>query len=244
MNDKKIFVVSATKEADETNTLIYKSLTKLLRYRIIDGYEIVTSNTDSISSVYNRFLTSQYKDCIVVFVHDDVEIGDLWFKERIYEGMKSAGILGVAGSYGNLRIQNPVLWHLISDEDKLLGEVAHYSPGADPEDPLALRATSKFGRTTGNAAIIDGVFIAVDVEFILEKDLKFDENNPAKFHFYDLNFSFDAVNRNIGIKVVPIRITHKSAGLTHQSSDFMEGQSYFIQKVKTFINERTETATS
>jgi hypothetical protein len=78
--------------------------------------------------------------------------------------------------------------------------------------------------------MIDGVFMALSRK-LLESGVRFDENIPSKFHFYDLDFSLSvAQTENLKVGVGDILITHESPGLREFTDDWREGEKYFLNK--------------
>lgn len=229
---RRIEIVSATKEEHQEVTPLYGSLMKLVRIGDIswDDVHFEMSNTKGLAEVYNKWIGNCGKDSVVVFAHDDIIIEDLFFREKIETGIEGTPILGLAGCSGPIRICEPALWHLMSDKRRHVGEVAHFHPSEKAVNYASSpRSTTVFGPSSAPAVFIDGVFMVVDLKAIPET-LRFDEKCPSKFHYYDLNFCLDALNKNVGVQVVPIRIVHKSPGLTGVSEDWVEGQNYFIKK--------------
>ena len=237
---KKIYIVSATSKQNKEDTLIWESIKKLIDCNIIgeNDYEIVVGNHEGLATLYNKYLTPEHINDYVIFVHDDVTIEDINLKEKLIQGFSVSPILGVAGCDSPLHLNRPPLWHLLGDKEHLKGEVSHYITLENDvgNDPLAPSMTTQFGVPWGNVVLLDGVFIAVDVEKIFEV-LKFDESCPAKFHFYDLNFCAEAASKQIGMRVTTIRIIHKSHGLEHLTDDWTSGAEYFMQKIRKIADE-------
>jgi len=138
--------------------------------------------------------------------------------------MEQYDIVGLAGIKAPITIKEPCLWHLMGPSSQYTGAVAHFDKNETQ------RFMTSFGKTPERVILLDGVFLAINTEKILEKGLRFDEKNPANFHFYDLNFSLDANNLKLKLGTYPIWITHKSHGLEQVTEDWINGQKYFLQK--------------
>lgn len=222
--DKPLFIVSATAKSSKEETLIYKSINQMFQLGIIKAgnYKIITNNTESLSKVYNQFLTKTYKDKTLVFVHDDVMIEDMFFKQKVTDSLRMYDIVGVAGTAPDIEIRKPALWHIMGDKGGHRGVVNHFVNGRF--------SATNFGETPARVILLDGVMMIVNTEKVLEKELKFDEECPSKFHFYDMNFSMEANQKQLKLGVYPICLTHLSPGLTHASEEFHKGQDYFIEK--------------
>lgn len=59
---------------------------------------IVYENQEGLSVVYNRFLNARDSKNLIVFVHDDVRIQDLFFVEKLDQAFDSFDVIGVAGN--------------------------------------------------------------------------------------------------------------------------------------------------
>ena len=91
---RKLFIVSCTRGRKE-ETDLYRSLRKLGT----DSFLFVENNRKGLSTCYNRILDEKAgRDEIVIFVHDDVTIGDLFLQEKITEAfdLRNYAIAGLA----------------------------------------------------------------------------------------------------------------------------------------------------
>lgn len=226
---KDIKIISATKDSYRFNTKIHNFIDYYESHDFAnqpDIYgEIVTHNTRSLPEVYNRYINESNRNTILIFAHDDLLIEDLFLLKKLNEAMKSYDVVGLAGMKAPISIKEPCLWHLMGDRNNMSGAVAHFEKDSDNN-----RFVTNFGVTPARVILLDGCFIAINTEKILEKGLRFDENNPAKFHFYDLNFSLDANKLGLRLGTWPIFCTHSSHGLENMSEEFLKGQEYFIKK--------------
>jgi hypothetical protein len=64
---------------------------------------------------------------------------------------------------------------------------------------------------------------------VFEK-VRFDETNPAKFHFYDLSYSLEAHNNGFKVGVGNIPLIHKSPGLREFTDEWKAGEKWFLDK--------------
>jgi hypothetical protein len=209
---KKVLLVSATKLPYNKNgptgnfldnTMLGPTIGSHLDSGNIDDHRIIDNNTDGLCKVYNRFFCDKWKNYIVVFVHDDVEINAVDLKSKLNQAIEKFDIIGVAGSsYHSLR--QPVLWHN-SPRDAWSGAVEH--PIAKGSE---IFATNHFGQYPKKVLTLDGLLIAVNMEKALEVGLKFDEQ--FDFHFYDLDFSVTANQLGLSCGTWNISTTHYSHG--------------------------------
>lgn len=220
---KKILVVSCTRQSkqDKQRLLLYQSLAGLdCDVKMSIHYE----NTQPLPIVYNSYINSKIakKHDIILFVHDDVYIDDLKLKGKLYGAIKQFDIVGLAGCLYP-RVQAPVLWHKMADRKHWRGIVNH----PHDSDVNVIRSTG-FGPTPSRVAIIDGLFMAVNVKTAISTKWKFNES--FSFHHYDIASCLDANQKYLKIGVVPINVIHQSPGLTnYMDKSFQDSQSKFLE---------------
>ena len=219
---KKILVVSCTKRDvdDKKNIKIYDSL-RLLKKEI--KTKIHFNNSAPLPVVYNQYLTKDTlkNHDIVVFAHDDLYIDDLKVKGKLDLAMNGLDIIGLAGCL-NPKISKPALWHLMSDRVNWRGHVAHTL------DEKGVIQMTTFGPTPSRVAIVDGLFIAVNLKSVLDAGWKFNEN--FSFHHYDIASCIDANKLKLKVGVIPINVVHDSPGLTDYNDNvFQESEKKFLQ---------------
>lgn len=214
----KTFFFSATKGKKE-DTLLYKH--NKSDYNIF----FVENNTKPLAKVYNKAIDFAIKEDVetLVLMHDDIIIESDLFK-KLDELKKQFDVIGVAGTT-ECKLEQPALWHLMGggfQSGKLHGAVAHIN-----NDKKYMTA---FGVYPHRAVLIDGVFMAIKREVFTA--VRFDEENPAGFHFYDLSYSLEAHKQKFKVGVGDIMITHASPGLREVTEEFNKGQEYFLNKWK------------
>lgn len=177
---------------------------------------IVSNNTDGIGKCYNRFITEENKDKYILFVHDDIEIYNIDLKVKVNAALSQFDIIGLAGNSIHNPQQSPATWQTgtIDNAMSRSGQVAHEHEFKIKQNnqltKKLLTTMNFFGPTNIGAKVIDGVFIGVNVEKILERDHKFDEQ--FDFHFYDLDFSYGATKKGLKVGTWDIYIKHYSHG--------------------------------
>jgi hypothetical protein len=225
------FIIASQKNTLE-ETFIYKSLFELTgpNFSISRDVLFYGNNTRPLSVVYNEGLKKCKEQNIgfAIFVHDDVYLNCCDFVKRVKKYGNMYDVFGLAGNK-SITIKEPVLWHLMSSRDNLRGCVAH---GPDENS----YTYTSFGKVPDSVVLIDGVFMVVNLTKLPES-VKFDENNPAKFHFYDLMFSLDCCLNKVKVGVGDIPIIHNSPGLREMSNDWKQGQQYFLNKYKKYLNK-------
>lgn len=212
------FIVATPKSRDdfEKKSQIALFLDKTLTLKDVH-YNIIFDNKEGLPKIYNQFLTEEYKDKKLIFVHDDVIIDDLFWEEKLTIAFEKYDIVGLAGSK-KCNIASPLpAWHLMCNKEDMVGEVAH------SKDKKSW--TTVFGPTDSRALILDGLFIAVNVNKLLETNTKFDEN--FTFHHYDISFCLKANQNKLKMGVYPIKVTHFGLGDSMRTPEWNESAEKF-----------------
>ena len=204
----KILIVSCTQEANKQNTLMYKSVQKMDQAGV--DLQMHSSNKIGLPRMYNKHLTPETASYYqwVVFCHDDV-----WLDENaLYKKLQIAklmgfDIVGVAGTL-NPKIQHPALWHIMGERNDHRGYAGHLMNPYDLDCGVMM---TSFGPTPDRVAIIDGVFMAVNIQRALEVGWRF--NEEFEFHHYDIASCIDANEKKLKVAVCPINLFHASPGL-------------------------------
>ncbi len=222
MKINNVVFVSCSK--DNKRTLLEESIEKN-----VEGFSetfVYKKNKESISKTYNNFFKENkeyyYDDTAIVFLHDDVYINCTDIHDRLSKGLAEFDVIGLAGSTG-AEIKSPGLWHLMSDKKDHRGSVAH--PTSSTLEPYFI---TSFGPMPSRVLLIDGLFIATTARVL--KSIQFDESNPARFHYYDLDFSLQCNKNKFKIGVCDIPVIHMSPGLTNPDKEWQSGQEWFINK--------------
>ncbi len=218
---KKILLVSATQKSKDkfwTDTSTGISVTRHIECNNIDETEIAYNNSKGLCEVYNQFLIEKYRDYIILFVHDDIIIQDINLKLKLNDAIKDYDVVGVAGT-AEFGLKSPVVWHN-SPKDKWSGAVGH------PTGKGQIQITY-FGVWPKQCMVLDGLFIAINTEKILDSGVKFDEQ--FKFHFYDLAFCVDAHLSGHSLGTWDIPLTHFSHG-DYNDESWRTSEKKFIEK--------------
>jgi hypothetical protein len=220
MKPKRVYLVTATKaktEEEFQKRPIHRSLKKL--YDMYDRWEfefdVVKDNKEGLTTVYNRYLTEDHKNDIVLFVHDDVIINELFLVEHLRKSPYA--VTGLAGASVVSLKEEKCAWHLMAKREAYKGEVKHIKDGNI--------WTTVFGPTAGAVTVIDGLFIAIDVEQVLQRGIKF--NEAFTFHHYDISFCLDCVNNSLSVGVMPVNVIHYGLGDSMLTSEWEESNKRF-----------------
>ncbi len=225
---KRILYVSCTRANRMQDTELGKCVINAeLRISPDDRkYHFETNNTVPIFKTYNQFLTEEYRNTYVIFVHDDVSLDPAAISDTLPEALERFDIIGLAGCT-TAKVSRPALWHIMGPRDKLSGAVAHPVDKNRPE----LIHMSSFGPYPQRCLMMDGLFLAVNVGKLLDAGVKFDETNPSISHFYDLDLCLAANKAGLKMSTWPIYVTHRSPGLLSlEDKQWKDGQEWFLKK--------------
>ena len=206
-----VVCTQANSEVEFEKLPIYPSLKK--QYEVSNknvDFHLFKNNTRGLSVCYNEILKDPKNvNKIVLFVHDDVVLEDLFLYEKLINSPYS--ITGLAGAKTFNKQAEKLAWHLCAKKEDYVGEVAHI-------DRSGSVWTTVFGPTNSRALTIDGLFIACKVKDLLDKQLDFDEN--FNFHFYDIAFCLRAHEKKVKCGVLPIRVIHHGLGDSMLTADW------------------------
>jgi len=179
------------------------------------------NNKDSIAKQYNKLIrTYSTQDCILVLAHDDVLITDRNWILKLHQAIEKYDVVGLAGG-SNPSIRQPCLWHIMCPRDTHSGTVGHHI------DNKTFK--THFGKNC-RVLMLDGLFLAFNPKKLFEAGVKFDETCPAKFHFYDIDFSLACNKAKLKLGTINIDVVHASPGLKNYTKEWLEGQDWFLNK--------------
>lgn len=211
-----LHVVCATRHDQDSflsQTLTGQSLQRMKQAGVNIRTTVACNNEAGLPQIYNKSIQEKHKDAILLFVHDDVWINDLWLAQRLHEGLLRYDVIGVAGN--RHRAPNQPGWAFPKRKGEweppqnLLGQVAHII-GKDKLQHAKAKVSRYGTAQRGPARLLDGVLLAARCEVLLRSNVRFDER--FRFHFYDLDFCRTAEQRGLRCGVWPLAITHASAG--------------------------------
>ena len=234
--DKQLYFYFCTGRSDPSGTDAYRSIRKMVDCSIIGekSWGCTTECEESLASVYNKVLASDAATGkILVFIHDDITVDDMFVSEKLnarFSMCDKACVVGIAGPGNILCVDHDLyLWHLIGTHEKNLGSVANKVTvtGYSMDSILCPQITTTFGPQGERAVMVDGCFMAMDVDRVRKLGVGFDERCPSRYHFYDLIFSLNCLQAGGELYVDNIHVVHRSPGLTEKSKEFLLGNSYF-----------------
>jgi hypothetical protein len=223
---KQVIVITCTKSKNPEEFKqrpIYNSLEKLHKLHPASEFDVrlVSNNSEGLSKNYNNFINDPfYHNKILLFVHDDVELNDLFLVEKLNNSPYT--VTGLAGSKTCDLSCEKMAWHLATTRDNMVGEVSHKK-----QDQIW---TTVFGPSKSRALIIDGLFIAVNMEKFIKTQTKFNEN--FNFHHYDIAFCLECYKNKIDIGVIPLYVVHHGLGDSMMTQEWELSNSMFKQQYK------------
>lgn len=239
--EKSILIVVATPKTKEVymETEEFDSIKKqiLLNPSRNIEFDIVGSNTDGLSKVYNKYIDEKYRDYTVLFIHDDVVLGDVNMIPKLYDAHEKANIVGVAGA---MKIQLPLssrknkncAWHMMCVDENTQPLRRDASGFVSHQRDDGTIFTTSFGDSNKYCRLIDGLFMSFDIDSCLDARFVFDER--FRFHHYDLGACMNANMAGLRIYTSPIHITHKSLGESMHSVEWNESNNLFYKIYKNF----------
>jgi Flp pilus assembly protein TadD len=152
--------------------------------RVLSGldHEVIgIHDARSLCEGYNRGL-AQARGDIVIFSHDDIEIAEPAFADRLLAALDRFDLVGVAGS---TRCSGELWGH--AGPPHLAGRITQYDAEAAT---WSMHAFGGHWPHTPDIQCLDGVFLACR-RSLLDR-VRFDEATFDDFHLYDLDFSYAA----------------------------------------------------
>lgn len=181
--------------------------------RAPEDQTLVLSDQPSISIAYNHILgeAQQHEDLEgVILMHDDVEILDPLFREKLRRAFAdgSVGVVGVVGARG---VSSLEWWN-------------YETKGRVREDRAGM---VDFGGGEHDVDMVDGLLLALSPW--VARNLRFDEGYVG-FHGYDAEICFSAKAHGRRVVVQEIDVLHRTQGGYGDKSAFDEADLRFQRK--------------
>lgn len=227
-NPKIKIIIPTLQSFKEWNSTVFYQTVE----RFSPSLEVIYENTLGLSLLYNHAI-ERYKDSMdyLVFLHDDVEVHDAFFFDKLQKAHEVYNIVGLAGAINqDYTTANPSVWHLSSKNGRVdsRGFVSHFIPKGWNGVQLTHVNSAYFGPTPHEVSVIDGLMMSVDLRKI--RDLKsplFD--NDFNWHHYDMAMCLNAKQNNLSIGVWPIFVIHHGLG-EFQNQEWENSNKLFKQK--------------
>jgi hypothetical protein len=193
-------------------TTVNFELSENLKCTIGADYELVvidnSENKLSIFEAYNLGI-ARSKGNYIAFIHDDILFrSNGWgiVINEVFTKYETVGLLGVAGA--KIKTKMPSGWWNCPNEYKEINIIQHLQDNKVEKWEYGFE-----GYKTAEVVAIDGVFMVLKREC----NLSFNEDFKG-YHNYDLNISFECVNKGFKIVVTnQILIEHFSNGNINDS---------------------------
>jgi len=181
MSTPPIHVVSATRVGEGAfghGTLLGRSLQQPQHRSLLAV--IAHTNRDPLALAYNAAIAAAPAEAILVFCHDDVDLGGAPLAAELDSALQTFDLVGVAGN--QRRQSGQMAWWLAGatlqwDHPGVSGRISHGQPGAAKE--------VTYGPSPMPVELLDGVFLAARAGVLQEAGVRFDPR--FGFHFYDLD---------------------------------------------------------
>lgn len=167
---------------------------------------VAFDNAEGLPAIYNRVIEAAPPASLLVFLHDDVWIDDIFFSQRIAEGLEAFDAIGVAGNRRRVRLQPA--WAFV--DDKLTWDERANLSGSVAHGKMPFGAVSHFGPAPAECELLDGVLLAASRDVLISHEIRFDER--FSFHFYDMDFCRSMRAKGLRLATWPIAMTHQSGG--------------------------------
>ena len=127
------------------------------------------SNVKPLADLYNRAINAASSSTVLVFCHDDVDLGPESLEPQLQAALARFDLVGVAGNQRHQRGQ--IAWWLDPrsggwDHPYLSGALRHGRPGRSHLDV--------FGPAPMPVQLLDGVFLAARAETLRSSGVRFD----------------------------------------------------------------------
>lgn len=194
-----------TQDAFWATSALGQSLIRLKSDTRLSAARIAFQNSRGLPEIYNERIDAGDGSDILVFIHDDVWLDDIFFAAHLIEGLRRYDVLGVAGN--RRRVPRQCAWafadtNFTLDAANLSGAIAR---GETPFGPV-----SRFGPPSEECELLDGVFLAARKSVLRREQVRFDPR--FDFHFHDLDFCRTARKQGLRLGTWPICMTHQSGG--------------------------------
>lgn len=216
-----ISVITSVNNPEQYNKFFLPSINKLqarLDELNLPTLDLVTVKGDeSITKNYNNGMRQAiYR--IKVFVHQDVDLGDINWAFKLFKVFSDYPDCGLVGLVGTKKMSDVGMWWETGSQH-VVGELFSGKEKADwsyMENPNGRSFTPVIFPT--EVECIDGFFMATNAE------IPWDENLPG-FHAYDMDYSREVRKHQLKIMVMPHKAHHIGA-IRNDKPDF----SYYYKK--------------
>ena len=206
MNTPVCQLVSATRLEEAafwSDTLLGRSLRQPQHRQLVA--RIWFANRDPLAIPYNAAIEAAAAGAVLVFCHDDVDLGPEPLAPQLQAALARFDLVGVAGNQRHQRGQ--VGWWLDVrsggfDFPFLSGALRHGTPKSHHLDI--------YGPAPMPVQLLDGVFLATRADTLRRSGVRFDPR--FDFHYYDLDLCRSARRAGLSLGTWPLPLLHASGG--------------------------------
>jgi len=206
MNPPVFQLVSATRLEEGafwSDTLLGRSLRQPQHRQLVA--RIHFANRQPLADAYNAAINAAPAGAVLVFCHDDVDLGPEPLGPQLEVALARFDLVGVAGNQRHQRGQ--VGWWLDPrsggwDHPFLSGALRHGTPEA--------AELTVYGPTPMPVQLLDGVFLTARAETLQRSGVRFDPR--FAFHYYDLDVCRSARHAGMSLGTWPLPLLHASGG--------------------------------
>jgi hypothetical protein len=184
--------------------------------------QLFPGNKSGLPSVYNQAIDSaKHRDELLVFLHDDLHLIDLFWADELRKAVEHFDIIGLAGN--RRRAARQPSWVFVDERmtwdkpENLSGRIGHGTGFPCP--------VSHYGPTPQKCLLLDGLLLAVRSNTLHRHGLRFDER--FQFHFYDMDLCRQAERSGVSMGTWPIAVIHESGGGVGSESWRVGSAAYF-----------------
>jgi hypothetical protein len=187
------------------------------------GLQLFPGNREGLAAVYNRAISGAAMGELLVFLHDDLHLIDLFWADELRRAVAHYDIVGLAGN--RRRVARQPSWAFVDQSltwdgpEYLSGSVAHGKGFPSP--------VSQYGSAPQKCLLLDGLLLAVRSQVLHKHGLRFDER--FQFHFYDMDFCRQAEELGLSMGTWPVSVIHESGG-SAGSESWRAGFAIYLEK--------------
>jgi len=227
--DLPVRIICATRVSENeflSKTATGKSIKNFINVSRVE-VRLYANNSTPLGILYNRAI-DEVKDspAILVFMHDDIWLGDYFWTQRIRDGLNHWDIIGLAGN--KRRVSGQPSWAYLNDKFQW-DEAKNFSGAVGHGNVYPPKTLTSYGPVNQECKLMDGLFLGVKSETLLKTGLRFDER--FKFHFYDLDFCRQAEQLNLKMGTIGLAVAHESDGSSN-IEDWKSAYRDYLQKWK------------
>lgn len=192
----------------------------LMSHKSVESKIIQRRNSSSIFHTYNEIIEEALSENSLsglVLLHDDVEILDAQFEQKVKRALTASANVGVVGPVGATGVSGLRWW----EGSTMHGRVFE-SRGILEGNGWSAGAESK------SVEVIDGLLMVIRPDVL--RKVKFDEKNYTGFHGYDADYCYAAKAAGYDLKTVDVNVAHHCTGGYGNIKNFTEAEMIFRQK--------------